>query len=75
MYVFREYCFQLMMYFVSAEGVVERIINVHYYYLLSHLSADIDTHACKLARMSASRIHNKLKTIPSKYVHILNRQS
>ena len=25
--------------------------------------------------LSASRIHNKLKTIPSKYVHILNRQS
>ena len=54
MYVFREHCFQLIMYFVSAEGTVERIINVHYYYLLSHLSADIDTHACKLAHVSAS---------------------
>ena len=25
--------------------------------------------------LSASRIHNKLKTIPSKYIHIQNRQS
>ena len=25
--------------------------------------------------VSASRINNKLKTIPSKYIHILNRQS
>ena len=25
--------------------------------------------------LSASRIHNKLKTIPSKYIHILIRQS
>ena len=30
-YVFREYCHQLM-YPVSAQGVVERIINVRYYY-------------------------------------------
>ena len=27
-YVFREYCLQLIMYSVSAQGVVERIINV-----------------------------------------------
>ena len=31
-YVFREYCLQLIMYSVSAQGVVERIINVLYYY-------------------------------------------
>ena len=31
-YVFREYCFQLIVYSGSAQGVVERVMNVRYYY-------------------------------------------
>ena len=31
-YVFREYCLQLIMYAVNAQGSVERIINVRYYH-------------------------------------------
>ena len=31
-YVFREYCFQLIVYSGSTQGVVERVINVRYYY-------------------------------------------
>ena len=31
-YVFREYCLQLVMYSGSAQGVVERVINVRYYH-------------------------------------------
>ena len=33
-YVFRLYCLQISMYSVSAQGVVECIISVHYYYYL-----------------------------------------
>ena len=32
MYVFRQYCLQLIMYSGSAQGVVERVVNVRYYY-------------------------------------------
>ena len=32
MYVFREFSFQLIMYSGSAQGVVERVVNVRYYY-------------------------------------------
>ena len=32
MYVFGEYCLQLIMYSVSTQGIVEYIINISYYY-------------------------------------------
>ena len=31
-YVFREYCFYLILYSGSVQGVVEHVINVRYYY-------------------------------------------
>ena len=33
MYVFRGYCLQVIMYSVSAQGVIESITNVHYCYM------------------------------------------
>ena len=43
MYVFREYCLQLIMYSGSAQGVDERVINVHNYdyYLIGPLCEKI----------------------------------
>ena len=43
-YVFREYCLQLIMYSVGTQGVVERIINVLYYY--DYLLKKIIPHNC-----------------------------
>ena len=41
-YVFTEYCLQLIMYSVSARGVVESIINVRYYYQFDDYDDDDD---------------------------------
>ena len=41
-YVFTEYCLQLILYSVSAHGVVKHIINVHYhYYYYDAILADV----------------------------------
>ena len=41
-YVSKEYCLQIIMQSVSAQGVVERIINLCYYYIIIIFIISID---------------------------------
>ena len=59
MYVFREYCLQLIMYFGSAQSVVERVINVRYYYYY-YLSIILFTHE-NLAQVNPKTTHKLVR--------------